>query len=93
MAKKKLVQDYLPGTEPVKNKKVHPKALHYAAMRDDRIAANVAEKEAHDTLLAAMLEEGLEDYQYGDLKVHVDNKKKCKVSTTPENAETNGESI
>ena len=74
--------------EPVKNKKIHPKALRYVDVRDARIAANKEEKEAHNTLLAAMLEEGLEDYEYGELKVHVDNKRKCKVTTE---ASTNGE--
>ena len=84
MAKKKAIQEFLPGHEPAKNLKVHQAALHYAEKRDERIALNAEEKEAHDTLLFTMLEEGLTAYEYGDLKVHIDEKKKCKVSTKPE---------
>ena len=75
-------QLHIPGMEPVFNPKVHPKAIHYGKMRDARIAANKDESEAHDTLLTAMLEEGLEDYTYKGLTVHVDKKQKCKVKTT-----------
>ncbi len=79
-------QEFLPaeGMAPVRNPKIHKKALAYATRRDARIAANKEEKDAHDTLLAAMLEEGIEDYVYGDLKVHVDLHRKCKVSSEPE---------
>jgi hypothetical protein len=72
-------QEYLPGTEPLKNNRVHPAAKRYAKERDDRIAANKAEKEAHDNLLAIMLEEGLETYEYGDISVSIDAKRKCVV--------------
>ena len=92
MAKK--MQEFLPGQEPKKNNRVHKAALRYAELRDARIAANEEEKDAHDTLLHTMLEEGLESYEYGDLKVFIDNKRKCKVSTKVEangKAEDNGE--
>jgi hypothetical protein len=65
---------------PKKNRKVHGKAIAYADARDARIAANAVEKEAHDTLLYAMLEEGLSTYEYGELKVTVDEKLKCRVT-------------
>lgn len=86
--KTKTRQDYIPGMEPIKNEKVHPLAIRYADRRDERIAANLEEKEAHDTLLAEMLEEGLTSYKYGDLEVHIDRKHKVKVNT---HAEANGE--
>lgn len=86
----KQLQEFLPGQEPKKNNRVHKAALRYAELRDARIAANAEEKDAHDTLLHTMLEEGLEIYEYGDLKVAIDNKRKCKVSTKPEAHESNG---
>ncbi len=92
--KKELHQDFLPGTAPVKNKKVHPKALRYVEMRDTRIAANKEEADAHDNLLHAMLEEGLEVYEYGDLRVDISNSKKCKVKVEPKaSPEANGEAV
>lgn len=82
-------QTFLPGTEPEKNAKVHNAALRYIRERDKRIAANQEESDAHNTLLNLMIEQGLESYVYGDLKVFVDSKKKCKVSR--ESAESGGE--
>lgn len=85
------VDEFLPGMAPEKNQKVHPLALRYAARRDERIEANVAEKDAHDTLLLAMIEEGLSVYKYGNLRVFVDDHKKCKVLTdAAPTAEANG---
>lgn len=88
---KKARQAFLPGTEPQKNKRVHPLAENYAGLRDARIAANREEKDAHDALLNAMQEEGIDSYEYGDLKVVVNNRKKCKVMTPKHKAEENGE--
>ncbi len=89
---RRVRQDYLPGTAPEKNARVHPLALNYADLRDERIAANKLEKEAHDTLLHTMLEEGLEVYEYGDLKVVVNAKRKCRVETKVHKLEeSNGE--
>lgn len=91
---KTVEEEYLPGMEPKKNPKIHPKAMRYAKLRDERIAANEAEKEAHDTLLFVMLEEGVTHYKYGTLEVSIDEKKKCKVNTDAgkPKAESNGES-
>lgn len=75
-------QGYLPGTEPVRNKKVHPRAKDYQEKRDAKIAANKEEKEAHDNLLDAMVSEDLEVYEYGNLRVTVNNKQKCSVQDT-----------
>jgi hypothetical protein len=89
MAKKR--QAFLPGTEPVKNAKVHPRAINYADARDARMECNRIEKEAHDDLLATMLEEGLEVYEYGDIKVTVNNKRKCRVEDKTRKHESNGD--
>jgi hypothetical protein len=83
-------QQFIEGTAPEKNEVVHRAAKRYVKERDARIAANKAEKEAHDYLLDKMIEEGLDSYEYGDLKVFVDNKRKCKV-TTESGASANGE--
>ena len=83
-------QMFIAGTAPEKNEVVHRAARRYVKERDARIAANKAEKEAHDHLLEKMLEQGLDSYEYGDLHVFVDNKRKCKV-TTESGASANGE--
>lgn len=82
-------QEYIPGTEPVKNNRVHAAAKRYAGERDVRIQANKDEKAAHDTLLSIMLEEGLEAYEYGDISVTIDAKRKCVVRVG--GADRNGE--
>lgn len=82
-------QEFLPGTAPVKNDRIHKHAKRYAQLRDDRMAANKEEKEAHDTLLAIMAELGVDAYEYGDVKVFVDKKQKVKVSVG--GSDTNGE--
>lgn len=71
---------YMPGVGPEKNQRVHDAAKRYMRLRDKRIAANVEEKEAHDTLLGVMTEEKLEYYKYQDIEVAIDAKKKCKVA-------------
>lgn len=77
--RKRSEQQFMPGTEPVKNPRVHKAAVRYVEERDARIAANKEEKAAHDTLLAIMREEGLESYEYGNLKIWVDGSYKVKV--------------
>lgn len=81
MAKAKETEPpgYLPGMAPKKNKKVHPKAELYASHRDARIAAGKEEKEAKTDLVETMCEEGLEVYEYGDLRVDLTNKRDVKV--------------
>lgn len=79
----------LPGMEQLENKKVHDAALHYADMCDTSIAASREKHEAHDTLLAAMIEAGLTDYAYDGLTIHIDSKQKCKVMQDKESK--NGE--
>lgn len=82
---------YIPGTEPEKNERVHAAAKRYMKLRDKRMAANVEEKESHDTLLGIMTEEGLEYYKYQDIEVAIDAKKKCKVAKPDPEANGDGE--
>ena len=87
-------QTYLPGTEPKKIPSVHKAAMRYADKRDERIAANSEEAAAHNTLLEKMMEEGIDSYEYGTLKVSIDNKRKVKVkieSATGPSANGDGE--
>lgn len=86
----KAKQEYFPEMGPVRNDRIHPRAERYAELRDARIAAGHAEKEAHELLLHVMLEEKAEVYKFGDLIVTVDNHRKCKVSTKADE-EANGD--
>lgn len=69
---------------PRKIPAIHSAAKRYAERRDERMAANKEEKEAHETLLEKMRENGLDNYEYGDLTVHVDKTTKCKVKVGTE---------
>lgn len=80
-------QQFIPGTEPKKNPRVHTAAKRYAARRDERMAKNEEEKDAHTSLLAVMKEEGLESYEYGDIEVHIDASEKCKVKIGSRNGD------
>jgi hypothetical protein len=87
-------QEQIPGMESVKNERVHRAAKRYAKARDERIALSEKEKEAHDFLLGVMTEEGMDFYEYKDLGVYVDTKRKAKVEIgprPPENGAENGE--
>jgi len=88
-----MEQGYIdPDFKPVKNARVHKAAKRYYCLMLERKAAGDEEKAAHDTLLNTMMEEGLETYEYQDLKVAVDTSKKCKVKIQGEgSAESNGE--
>lgn len=81
------LQEYLPEMAPVKNDRVHKAALRYHKLILERKAAGEEENDAHTTLLATMLEEGLESYEYSSLSVHVDAHKKCKVKVEKKQAE------
>jgi len=98
MARKKsdepeVEQGYIdPDFKPVKNARVHKAAKRYYSLMLERKAAGEEEKASHDTLLNIMMEEGLDFYEYQDLKVAVDTSKKCKVKLQGEgSAESNGE--
>ena len=77
-------QEFIPGTEPEKNERIHKAAKRYAKLQDARRAAGEEEKDSHDTLLATMLDEKVEHYTYGDVCAVIDNKRKCKVSNPSE---------
>ena len=84
-------QEYLPGTAPEKNDRVHRAARRYAKLRDARMDANEQEKSAHTTLLETMIEEQLESYEYGDVSVHIDSTRKCKVAIQAKSPSDNGD--
>ncbi len=71
------------GTGPEKNTAVHDRAVQYARARDARMAAGEDEKAAHNGLLEAMDKANLTHYEYGDMVVHIDSSRKCKVKTEP----------
>jgi Na+/phosphate symporter len=72
-------QTLIPELAPQRVDKIHRAAKRYAEARDSRVALNKDEKEAHEHLLGVMRELGLKSYEYGDLKVFVDEQTKCKV--------------
>lgn len=51
-------QGNLPGVGDEKNPRIHNAAKIYAKRRDERMAANVVEKEQHEKLMEVMIEEG-----------------------------------
>ncbi len=77
----------LPGLEPVKNDKVHKAAEWYVKQRDARMALTKVEKEAKDTLLGEMTSQGITDYEYKGLVVHVDIKRDVKATINGKPAE------
>lgn len=80
MAKpKRMVQEYLPGTAPEKNPKVHKQAMIALDLKDEAKLATKKAKEAGDELIRIMHEQGVEAYEYGDLNVRIDLKSTAKV--------------
>ena len=81
MVKKKpnAEQAQIEGMESEKNPKVEKSAKWYVKQRDARMVLTRAEKEAKETLLGTMTEEGLTDYEYKGLAVHVDVSRNVKV--------------
>lgn len=84
-------QGHFDGMAPEKNRKVHAAARRYVARRNERIAANAEEKDAHDSLLIAMHDEGLTNYVYDDIEVHIDAHEKCKVKCGGDKSESDDE--
>ena len=72
-------QKHLPGTAPKKNTRIHPKAVRYFDLMQARIAAGKEEKDAKTTLTEAMIEDGLDHYEYGGIRVDIDTKRNVKV--------------
>lgn len=76
MAKKRLTQEHLDGMEPMpKNNKVHNLAVKYADARDEHAIAKRKRDGVHDSLVAMMIQEGLETYIFGDITVKLKDKK------------------
>ena len=73
-------QEHLPGAEPMpKNEKIHRLARRVKAASKAWSKASGEHKELKDMLIEAMIEEGLEHYEYGDVKVDMDTSRKLKV--------------
>lgn len=80
-----------PEFKPVENARVHKAAKRYYDAIKERMALTEEEKEAHDTLLNTMMEEGIEHYVYQGLEAHVNTSKKCKVKVQSDKVEKGGE--
>ncbi len=81
---KKGEQAFIPGTEPVKNTKVHNKAIAFARADEEYKLAKAKRDERHEVLKVAMVQESLERYQYGEIDaqmVHADHVR-CKLVET-----------
>src|SRR5260221_12175269 len=88
--KPRAEQENLPGTDEKNDRAVRP-AKMYAKRRDERIAANVVEKEQHEKLLETMIEEGLDSYSYGDVDVTINNSRKARGVIGGEKPSENGD--
>lgn len=78
---------YLPGQEPKKHPKIHAAAVAYADVRDQRQKLTDEEHEAKMILITRMKDEGITDYVYGDVDVHLNSTDNVKVrigKTEPE---------
>lgn len=87
-------QTVIAGTEPMpRNARIRRLAKRYEEERDARIAANKAEKAAHDSLMEAMVELGFAQagYDDGSVQVFVDSTRKCKVQTATKPAAESGD--
>jgi hypothetical protein len=80
-----------PPTNPKKNPKVHNLALKYVSVRDERMAMTTGEVAAKKALMAAMEEDGISEYEYGDLKVTINAKKNVKVKVGDDSGEDEGD--
>jgi hypothetical protein len=74
-----------------KNPRVHKAGKAYYDQMIERKTAGEEAAAAHDTLLNAMMEEGIEHYVYKDFEVHVNTKKKCKVKVKGAEADKDGD--
>ncbi len=64
-------QAFIPGTEPVKNAKVHNKAIALARATVEATLAKSRQVDCAKTLKAAMKKEGLSEYHYDRVDVTV----------------------
>lgn len=81
-------QEHLPGAEPMeKNPKIHNLARRVKAASKEWSAAAEEHKGLKQSLIEAMIEEGLEHYEYGDVTVDIDTKRKLKVKVESDDEE------
>lgn len=77
---KRKVQAFMPGTEPVKNDRIHAAAEAYYDVMSRRVALSKKEKIAKNELLSVLISEKETGYIYGDLKVFmIDGEPNVKV--------------
>lgn len=76
-----------PDFETEKNPKIEKAARRYRKLMLERKAAGEKEVEAHGELLETMIAEGVEDYCFHGLEVHVNKKSKVKVKMAGDNDE------
>lgn len=85
-------QTLIPELAPKKIPAIHTAAKRYASVRDERAALSKDEKAARDHLQAVMNENGLSNYEYGDLQVCIDTTCKAVVkSKSSESSNGDGE--
>jgi len=82
--KKKLIQEFLPGTAPEKNERVHKAAIRYLELQAERIEALDAEVKAKESCDLIMKDEGLEHYAYGDIRVDLNQTSAITIKTVKE---------
>ncbi len=89
--RKRLKQSRIPGTEPAEVPDITTAAETYRDCRDERMTMQRQETEAHDDLLARMINHGLEVYEFEGYIVRVSNKRKASVNRKKDSSESNGE--
>jgi len=81
-------QEHIPGLEPMpKNEKIHRLAKRCKAASKEWSKAAQGHKDLKEQLTEAMIEAGLDHYEYGDVTVHLDTSRKLKVKITNDDNE------
>ncbi len=77
-------QAFMPGQEPAKNKKIHPKAVAFWNAERDYKTAKKRRADANATLLVTMEKEGLDVYQFERVTAEVIHSDRVKVKYAPD---------
>lgn len=81
-------QEHLPEMAPMpKNKKIHDLARRCKAASKEWSKAAGEHKGIKEMLTEAMIEAGLDHYEYGDVTVHLDTSRKLKVKIANDDEE------
>lgn len=88
---KRKTQEFLPGTAPEKNPKIHNAAIEYEEARGEQRKAKRAENAAQEKLLAVMKKEGVTSYVYGDITCRIDDKESVKVKVRSQSPSDDGD--